>query len=131
MKQIQVLLVDDEPKVLHGLRMRLAIEADISVVGEASDGGTALALATELSPDVVVMDVNLPVMDGIAATRRLSAHVPQTAVVILSLQDDQPTISRALSAGAVAFVAKHRADGDLLAAIRTAATSSKGGTLGR
>jgi DNA-binding NarL/FixJ family response regulator len=127
---IRVLLVDDEPNVLHGLRMRLGLEADIHVVGEAADGATAVALAVLLSPDVVLMDVNLPNMDGISATREIASRLPQTSVVVLSLHDDQGTIDRALSKGAAAFVAKQQADGDLLRAIRMAAEAAKGGTLG-
>jgi pilus assembly protein CpaE len=121
MEQIQVLLVDDEPKVLRGLRMRVGLEADIRVVGEAADGATAVDLAGQLMPDVVLMDVNLPVMDGIAATRELADRVPRAAVVILSLHDDQGTIDRAFAAGAVAFVGKHQMNGDLVGAIRMAA----------
>lgn len=130
MKPIQVLLVDDEPSVLRGLRMRLGLEADIRVVGQAADGATAVDLAGRLSPDVVLMDINLPVVDGITATRQLAARVPLAAVVILSLHDDKGTIDRALAAGAVAFVAKQQMDGDLLGAIRKAAESTKGGALG-
>jgi DNA-binding NarL/FixJ family response regulator len=130
MEPIQVLLVDDEPNVLRGLRMRLGLEADIWVVGEAADGATAVDLASLLSPDVVLMDVNLPVVDGITATRELAVHVPQAAVVILSLQDDQGTIDRALAAGAFAFVAKQQLDGDLVGAIRMAAERTKGGAWG-
>ena len=122
--------MDDEAKVLRGLRMRLGLEADIRVVGEAADGTTAVDLALQLSPDVVLMDVNLPVMDGITATQALSARVPQTAVVILSLHDDQATIDRALAAGAFAFVGKHQMNGDLVGVIRMAAGSTKGGSLG-
>jgi DNA-binding NarL/FixJ family response regulator len=99
-------------------------------VGEAADGATAVDLAGLLSPDVVLMDVNLPVVDGITATRELTARVPRAAVVILSLHDDQGTIDRALAAGAIAFVAKHQTHGDLLGTIRTAAETSKGGVLG-
>jgi DNA-binding NarL/FixJ family response regulator len=130
MEQIQVLLVDDEPKVLRGLRMLLGLEADIRVVGEATDGATAVDLADLLSPDVVLMDVNLPVVDGITATRQLAARVPQAAVVMLSLQDDHTTIERALAAGAVAFVGKRQMDGDLIRAIRSAAEGTKGGSMG-
>ena len=129
MEPIQVLLVDDEPKVLRGLRMRLGLEADIRVVGEAADGATGVDLASLLSPDVVLMDVNMPVLDGIAATRELIARVPQAAVVILSLHDDNGTIDRALAAGAVAFVAKQQMDGDLIGAIRDAAQRTKVGGL--
>lgn len=129
MNPIQVLLVDDEPNVLRGLRMRLGLEADINVVGEAADGLTALDLASLLAPDVVLMDVNMPVMDGIVATRELASRVPQTAVVMLSLHDDHGTMDRAMDAGAVAFVAKRDIDGDLLTAIRKAAQIRKGGAL--
>lgn len=130
MAAIQVLLVDDEPAVLRGLRMRLGLEADIAIVGEAADGETAVDQASRLSPDVVLMDVNLPIVDGITATREIGARVPQAAVVILSLHEDQSTIDRALAAGAAAFVAKRQADGDLLAAIRMAAATTKRKALG-
>ncbi len=110
--------------------MRLGLEADIRVVGEAADGATAVDLASLLSPDVVLMDVNLPVLDGIMASHELAARVPQAAVVMLSLHDDRATIERALAAGAVAFVGKQQMDGDLLGAIRMAAGTTKGGELG-
>jgi DNA-binding NarL/FixJ family response regulator len=130
MEAIRLLLVDDEPKVLRGLRMRLGLEPDIEIVGEASDGTTAVDMARLLAPEVILMDVNLPVMDGISATRELASQVPESRVVILSLHDDQPTIDRALAAGAVAFVAKQQMDGDLLGAIRNAAGITKGAGLG-
>ena len=129
MKPIQVLLVDDEPSILRGLRMRLGLESDISVVGEANDGCAAVDMATRLSPDVVLMDVNMPVMDGIAATRELATRAPGSAVVVLSMDDDHETADRALEAGAVAFVAKQHIDNALLAAIRKAAQRNEGGAL--
>jgi len=119
---IRLLLVDDQPQVRRGLRMRLALEPDVEVVGEAGDAKVALALADQLRPDVVIMDVELPGMDGIDATRCLRSALPQTAIVMLSLHDDSDTISRATAAGASAFVAKHRMEGPLLAAIRAAVT---------
>ena len=117
-----VLLVDDQSAMRQGLRLRLGIEPDIAVVGEAGDGQTAIDLARRLTPDVVVMDVTMPGMDGIAATRALRAAVPTTAVVILTLHDDTTTRNRASEAGAAAFVAKHQPPSDLLAAIRTVAS---------
>ena len=120
---IRLLLVDDQPGTRRGLRMRLELEPDVTVVGEAADGADALRLADQLNPDVVVMDVAMPIMDGITATKALrrSPRGGSCAVVILSLYDDAVTQSRAREAGAVAFVGKHRMDEPLLAAIRAAA----------
>jgi DNA-binding NarL/FixJ family response regulator len=117
---IRVLLVDDQPAVRQGLQMRLALEPDVWVIGEASDGATALELAAIHQPDVVVMDIEMPVMDGLSATTILRKTVPHSMVVILSLYDDDITRRRALEAGARAFVAKSEAEGALLAAIRAA-----------
>jgi DNA-binding NarL/FixJ family response regulator len=126
MKPIQVLLVDDEAAVRRGLRMRLALESDIDVVGEAGDGSAAIELAARLGPDVVLMDVNMPIMDGIAATRELGSRAPGAAVVILSMHDDRATVGLALDAGAVEFVTKQQIDDALIAAIRSAAGRQKG-----
>jgi DNA-binding NarL/FixJ family response regulator len=123
-EKIMVLLVDDQPAMRQGLRLRLAIESDITVVGEAGDGQSAVDLAGTLTPDVVVMDVTMPGMDGIAATRALRAAVPSSAVVILTLHDDAATRHRASLAGAAAFVAKHHPPSELLAAIRAAAATT-------
>jgi DNA-binding NarL/FixJ family response regulator len=119
MERIKLLLVDDEAAVRRGLRMRLALEADIEVVGEATDGATAVDLVSLLQPRVVLMDLEMPVMDGISATAKITGN--GTAVVVLSMHDDAATIARAEAAGAAAFVAKHKMDDGLLAAIREAA----------
>jgi DNA-binding NarL/FixJ family response regulator len=118
---IKLLLVDDQPQVRRGLRMNLALEKDFEIGGEAGDGQTALALAAALAPDVVVMDVAMPGMDGIAATQALRAAVPRVAVVILSLHDNAVSRERAVQAGAVAFVSKQAPLEALIAAIRLAA----------
>jgi len=118
---IRLLLVDDQVHVRRGLRMRLALEDDVIVVGDAGDAETAISLAECCHPDVVIMDIELPGMDGIAATERLRRAWPGLAVVMLSLHDDPDTQARAHCAGAAAFVAKHRMEGPLLAAIRQAA----------
>ena len=117
---ITVLLVDDQPVMRSGLRMRLELEPDMAVVGEAGDGAAALALARETRPDVVIMDLEMPIMDGITATAALRDAVPGSAVVVHSLYDDPATQARARAAGAVAFVGKHRLETPLLAAIRQA-----------
>ncbi|MDQ3547754.1 MAG: response regulator transcription factor [Chloroflexota bacterium] len=123
---IRLLLVDDQPQVRRGLAMRLALEPDVEVVGEAGDAESAIALARSLQPDVIIMDVELPGMDGIDCTRSLCAALPRTAIVMLSLHDDHGTVARAKAAGAAAFVAKHRMEGPLLTAIRDAATPIHG-----
>ena len=115
---IIIVLVDDQASVRRGLRMRLSMEPDVEVVGEAESGEAALRLVRALSPDVVLMDVEMPGMDGIVATAALRATAPHVAVVILSLYDDARTRARAREAGAAAFVAKHQAKSTLLATIR-------------
>jgi DNA-binding NarL/FixJ family response regulator len=121
---IRLLLVDDQSTVRRGLVMRLHMEPDIQIVGEASTGREALRLARDLKPDVVLMDVEMPEMDGIEATAALRLAVSQSAVVILSIHDDAQTRGRAQAAGAVAFVEKRGATDSLLAAIRQAARHS-------
>jgi DNA-binding NarL/FixJ family response regulator len=118
---IRLLLVDDQPAVRRGLGLRFHLEPDLQVVGEASSGREALALAQTLTPDVVLMDIAMPEMDGIEATAALRRVVPQSAVVILSIHDDAQTRGRAQAAGAVALVEKRGATETLLSAIRQAA----------
>ena len=119
---IRVFLVDNLSSTRRGLRLRLEPERDVTVVGEASTGAEALRLVPRLGPDVVVMDVALPGVNGIAATVALGALAPGSAVVILSLRDDAETRARAQTAGARAFVSKHQPGAMLLAAIRRAAS---------
>ena len=126
MKTIRILLVDDQSNIRRGLRMRLGIESDMEVVGEATTGEAAVETATALQPDVIVMDVEMPGMGGIAATRTVRAAVPACSVVMLSLYDDSATRALARSAGAADFVAKHSMGESLLGAIRRAATDAAG-----
>ena len=121
MSNIRVLLVDDVPSVTQGLRMCLALEPDMEVVGEAYDGHRALALTAETHPDVVVMDLDMPGMDGAAVTAALASEGEQCAVVMLSMHDDRVSRARSLQAGAVAFVEKSAGVAKLLEAIRSAA----------
>ena len=117
---ITLLLVDDEPLVRQGLRILLERASDITVVGEASDGGEAITLAQALHPDVVLMDISMPTIDGIVATAALRASVPHSAIVLLSLHDDATMRARARAAGAVTLVGKQEGVKRLLAAIHRA-----------
>lgn len=118
---ISILLVDDKPTMLQGLRLRLELEPDLKVVGEAHDGKSALTLAQTLHPDVVIMDVGMPGMDGITATERLRELTPDATVIVLSIHDDAETKSRVFQAGAAAFVEKRVRPDRLLSTIRAAA----------
>jgi DNA-binding NarL/FixJ family response regulator len=118
---IRLLVVDDRPTVRTGLRIWLALEPDLEVVGEASDGSEAISLTQALRPDAVLMDVEMRGMDGISATAALRSVAPQSAVVILTLHDDAATRTRAWEAGAGAFVAKQRMEETLLPEIRRVA----------
>ncbi len=118
---IKVLLVDDQPSVRLGLMMRLALEPDLIVAGEAGNGVEALELTQTLAPDVVVMDVEMPKMDGITATERLREVSPRVTVVMLSIHSDAVTRARAYAAGATALVEKQGSVEILLAEIRRAA----------
>jgi DNA-binding NarL/FixJ family response regulator len=115
---IRILLVDDQPTVRHGLRLHLSCEADIAIAGEAGDGDTAIEMTRSLQPDVVVLDISMPGMDGYEAARRIRA-MGNVSIVMLSLRDDPACRAKAADAGADAFVSKHEPADQLTAAIRT------------
>ena len=118
---IRVLLVDDEALVRGGFRAILEAHADIEVVAEAGDGSEAVALAEELEPDVILMDVRMPGVDGIDATRRITAQRPATHVLILTTFALDEYVYAALSAGASGFILKNVPPQQLAEAVRTVA----------
>jgi DNA-binding NarL/FixJ family response regulator len=117
---IRVLIVDDHAVVRRGLEQLIESAADLELVGSASDGDEAVRLAGERTPDVVLMDLSMPVLDGIEATRRIVAARPEVHVVVLTSFDDQRRILDALGAGATGYLLKDAEPDEVLAAIRTA-----------
>lgn len=118
---IRVVIADDHGIVRAGLRQLLATFDGIELVGEAGNGAEAVALAVESNPDVVLMDLEMPELDGIEATRRITAQAPETQVVVLTSFSDRERILRALDAGAVGYVLKDAEPDELAGAIRAAA----------
>ena len=119
---VRVLLADDQPLVRTALEMVITAAPDMEVAGEASDGSEAVRLAGELAPDVVVMDIRMPGMDGIEATRRITASGGPSRVVVLTTFDEDDHVYGALRAGASGFLVKDMALDDILAAVRTVAS---------
>jgi DNA-binding NarL/FixJ family response regulator len=115
---IRILLADDHNIMRDGLRALLERQSDMVVIGEAADGRETIRLATETHPDVVVMDVAMPVMNGVEATRRIVQEQPKTCVVILSMHSDESYVLRSLRAGAKGYMLKDSAQADLITAIR-------------
>jgi DNA-binding NarL/FixJ family response regulator len=118
---VRVVLADDQPLIRAGLRVLIADTCDIDVAGEAGTGAQAVQLARDLHPDVVVMDIRMPGMDGIEATRMITAEQATTRVVVLTTFDDDDYVYGALRAGASGFLVKDMALDDILAAIRVVA----------
>jgi DNA-binding NarL/FixJ family response regulator len=118
---IRVVLADDQPLVRAGLRVLIADTPDLGVVGEAGTGAQAVQLARDVHPDVVVMDIRMPGMDGIEATRIITAESSAVRVVVLTTFDDDDYVYAALRAGASGFLVKDMALDDILAAIRVVA----------
>ena len=121
MSRIRVLLADDHKMIRAGLRLVLEQSPDITVAGEADDGRQAVALALELKPNVVVMDVGMPNLNGIEASLHIKQALPETAIVMLSMHSDEGYILRALRAGATGYILKDSAEADLVGAVRAVA----------
>lgn len=119
--KIRLLLVDDHEIVRTGLRMLFASEADMEIAGEADRGEVVPAMVQELHPDVVIMDVAMPGISGIEATRRIKAISPETAVLALTMHEDEQYFFEMLNAGASGYVPKRAAPDDLVSAIRVVA----------
>ena len=122
MKKIRVLVADDHAIVRMGLIALLAIDGDIEVVGEAEDGAEAVRLAESTKPDVVIMDIMMPVMDGIDATAEIVKRVHGAKILVLTTSNSSDDYSRALAAGARGIVVKRAANMELLSSIRKAAS---------
>ena len=118
MDPIRILLADDHTVMRAGLRLLLEREHGFVIVGEAADGREAVALANSTSPDVVVMDVAMPLLNGIEATRQIASANPRAGVIILSMHSDESYVLRALKAGARGYLLKDSAEADLIKAVR-------------
>jgi DNA-binding NarL/FixJ family response regulator len=118
MNKLRILLADDHAMMREGLRMLVGAQEDMEVVGEASDGRKAVALAQELMPDVVVMDVSMPGLNGLKATERLQKLCPEIKVLTLTRHADSAYLQQLLQAGSRGYVLKQSAAGELVRAIR-------------
>ena len=121
MRKVRVLLADDHVLIRAGLRMVVEAQPDLMVVGEAGDGREAVSMAEALKPDVAVMDIGMPVLNGIEAARQIHEKLPDAHIVMLSMHSDEGYVLRALKAGAKAYLLKDSAEADLAQAIRAAA----------
>jgi DNA-binding NarL/FixJ family response regulator len=121
MMPIRILIVDDQSLFREGLNTLLSVQPDFEVVGEARNGEEAIGLAGSLHPDVILMDVRMPVLDGVAATRRLKEAQPDCRVIVLTTFDDDEYVFEGLRAGAVGYLLKDAPSPNLFEAIRAAA----------
>ena len=119
--KVRLFLVDDHPIVRSGLRMLFQAEPDLEIVGEADGGAEAIVAVQKLRPDVVIMDVAMPGVNGIEATRRIKEIAPETAVLALTMHEDEQYFFEMLKAGASGYIPKRAAPDDLVAAVRVVA----------
>jgi len=124
MGRIRALIVDDYPVVREGLRTMLSTDRTVQVVGEASDGAEALAMVAEKKPNVVLMDIRMPNMDGIEATRQIKDKYPSTAVIVLTMYDNDAYVIDAVRAGASGYLLKDASRELLLHTIRTVSSGT-------
>jgi two-component system, NarL family, nitrate/nitrite response regulator NarL len=117
---VRVLIADDDPLFMDALEAILGIEAQIQIAGRANDGEEALRLAGELEPDVVLMDLSMPVVDGFEASRRIRVQAPDTAVVVLTGSSYAEDVEKAFDAGASGYVTKDRISQDLVRTVLAA-----------
>jgi two-component system response regulator NreC len=117
MDKVRILLVDDHTILRDGIRALLENEPDMTVIGEAEDGRTAVKLACQLKPDVVLMDVAMPLLNGLEATRQIKHDCPQVKVLILTMHENEEYIRQALASGAMGYILKDAAASELLNAI--------------
>lgn len=115
---IRVLLVDDQSIIRQGLKVLLELEPDLQIVGEADNGQTAIELVDALQPDVVLMDIRMPIMDGVAATQAINARFADTKVLVLTTFNDDEYVAAALKYGAMGYLLKDTPSDELAAAIR-------------
>jgi len=120
-----IVLVDDHPIVRQGLRTLLEQDGGCQVIGEATDGLTAVDLITRLRPDIAVLDVQLPDLDGLEVARRVGSGSPETRVIMLSMHNDEPYVIDALRHGALAYVLKGSATADMLDAVRAVSAGQR------
>ena len=121
MSQIRILLVDDHAVVRAGLRMLLAADPELQIIGEAENGAAGVRLARELAPDVVLMDISMPELDGVQATRRIVDHRPDAHVVILTSFAERERIFAALDAGAVGYLLKDAEPDEIIRGVKAGA----------
>ena len=121
MRKVRVLLADDHQLMRSGIRLMLEREPDLSVVGEASDGREAVALAKSLRPDIVIMDIGMPSLNGIEAAGLMTQENPELPIMIVSMHPDETYVLRALKAGARGYLLKDSAEADLIKAVHVVA----------